>query len=163
MSKKKFELRIVYCGGYMVAAKLDSQSHDESKTDWRAMDATKLQLEPYQLPEKLANQIRQFMAQLGLVFGSLDFIVTPEGDYVFLEVNEQGQFLWLEEFNPELCILDIFVTFLLNPSNHFKWDQRNQTHAIKSYRDTIPPLLHQNMQRHVDLNNAEMYAKRGLS
>ena len=161
--QKKYELRIVYFGGHLVAAKLNSQSHDESKMDWRAIDAQKLQLEPYSLPDNLAKQIRQFMRQLGLVFGSLDFIVTPEGDYVFLEVNEQGQFLWLEEFSPDLCMLDIFINFLLNPSNHFHWNRRNKTHSIKRYSAAVAPLLQQNMQRHVDLNNAKMYAQRGLS
>ena len=35
------------------------------------------------------------MERLGLVFGSIDMIVTPQGDYVFLEVNPSGQFDWI--------------------------------------------------------------------
>lgn len=161
--EKKFELRVVCFGDHLVAAKLDSQSHEESKLDWRAIDTHKLHIEPYQLPEKLAQQIRQFMRQLGLVFGSLDLIVTPEGDYIFLEVNEQGQFLWLEEFNSDLCMLDIFINFLLNQSTHFHWNHRKYNHSIEQYRHEVIPVLQQNMQRHVDLNKAETYNKRGLS
>jgi glutathione synthase/RimK-type ligase-like ATP-grasp enzyme len=32
------------------------------------------------------------MDRLGLVFGSIDMILTPQGDYVFLEINPNGQF-----------------------------------------------------------------------
>ncbi len=39
------------------------------------------------LPEDLANKIRQFMHEMGLVSGMLDLIVTPDYDYVFLEMN----------------------------------------------------------------------------
>jgi glutathione synthase/RimK-type ligase-like ATP-grasp enzyme len=31
-----------------------------------------------------------------LNFGCFDFIVTPEGEYVFLECNPNGQWLWIE-------------------------------------------------------------------
>jgi D-alanine-D-alanine ligase-like ATP-grasp enzyme len=37
------------------------------------------------------------MQRMNLCFGSLDFIVTPEGEHVFLEVNPVGQFGWIVE------------------------------------------------------------------
>jgi hypothetical protein len=36
------------------------------------------------------------MASFELNFASLDMIVTPEGEFVFLELNPNGQWLWLE-------------------------------------------------------------------
>jgi hypothetical protein len=30
------------------------------------------------------------------VYGAFDFIVTPKGHYVFLEVNPAGQYMWVE-------------------------------------------------------------------
>jgi hypothetical protein len=36
------------------------------------------------------------MASFGLNFASLDMIVTPDGEFVFLELNPNGQWLWLE-------------------------------------------------------------------
>jgi glutathione synthase/RimK-type ligase-like ATP-grasp enzyme len=36
---------------------------------------------------------------LGLEFGAIDLIRTPDGRYVFLEVNGNGQFLWAEELS----------------------------------------------------------------
>jgi hypothetical protein len=34
--------------------------------------------------------------QFGLQFSSMDFLLTPEGDYVFLDLNPNGQFYWLQ-------------------------------------------------------------------
>jgi biotin carboxylase len=36
------------------------------------------------------------MNELGLVFGTVDLRVTDDNEYVFLEVNPQGQFLYVE-------------------------------------------------------------------
>lgn len=53
------------------------------------------------------------MARLGLLFGCIDLMVTPDDDYVFLEVNEMGQFLWIERANPDIRMLDTFCDFLI--------------------------------------------------
>jgi glutathione synthase/RimK-type ligase-like ATP-grasp enzyme len=47
--------------------------------------------------DKLAARLRDLMCALGLTFGALDLIRTPDGRYVFLEVNPNGQWLWLED------------------------------------------------------------------
>jgi glutathione synthase/RimK-type ligase-like ATP-grasp enzyme len=36
-------------------------------------------------------------AKLGLNFAAYDFIVTPNEEFYFLEVNPGGQWLWLEK------------------------------------------------------------------
>ncbi len=64
------------------------------------------------------------MKKLNIVFGCFDFIVTPEHDFVFLEVNEMGQFLWKEQVCPETRILDAFLDFLMHPSFDFEWQPR---------------------------------------
>jgi hypothetical protein len=40
--------------------------------------------------------IHRLMERLELNFASLDMIVTPDGEFVFLELNPNGQWLWLE-------------------------------------------------------------------
>jgi glutathione synthase/RimK-type ligase-like ATP-grasp enzyme len=37
------------------------------------------------------------MDSLRLTFGVIDMIQTPGGEYVFLEVNPSGQWLWLDD------------------------------------------------------------------
>jgi glutathione synthase/RimK-type ligase-like ATP-grasp enzyme len=36
------------------------------------------------------------MDRLGLVYGAIDMRLTPEGEYVFLEINPTGQWLFIE-------------------------------------------------------------------
>ena len=50
---------------------------------------------PHELPANVAEKLYALMDALGLVFGSVDMIVTPEGKYVFLEINPNGQFDWV--------------------------------------------------------------------
>ena len=154
--KKKYELRVTCFGDYLVAAKLNSQVHADGLIDWRAIRSEQMAIEPYDLPETVANNIRKFMRTIGIVFGSFDFIVTPEDDYIFLEVNEQGQFLWIEEYNPSFRMLDIFIQFLMNKSVDFKWDSNGIEHSIQNYRDEIDLIYTQNMHRHIDLNRANI-------
>ena len=151
--KKKYELRVTCFGDYIVAAKLDSQAHPDGQIDWRAIQDKTMQVEPYKLPIAIEDKIRMFMRKLGIVFGSFDFIVTPEDEYIFLEVNEQGQFLWLEEYCPELKLLDIFVHFLLARTIDFKWDERQASYSIDDYREEMKIMCDENMERHVELNS----------
>lgn len=52
--------------------------------------------EPHELPEEVHRLLLQFMQEMGLVFGTVDMKISEEGNYVFLEVNPQGQFLYVE-------------------------------------------------------------------
>lgn len=153
--KKKFELRITCFGHYLVAAKLHSQKHPDGLIDWRAIRREPMLVEPFDLPEAVANKIRLFMQRMGLVFGAFDMIVTPDDDYVFLEVNEQGQFLWIEEFNPEFKMLDIFIQFILQRSKEFVWDEKSCEHTIEKYRSQMQTVYETNVQRHVQLNTCK--------
>ncbi|MCX7117297.1 MAG: hypothetical protein NTW94_05240 [Legionellales bacterium] len=150
--RKKYELRVVYFGGYIIAAKLNSQAHPNGKLDWRAISARELNVEQYFLPESLEEQIKTFMEKMGLVFGSLDFIVNEEGETIFLEVNEQGQFLWIEEANPDLKILDVFIQFITNFTKPFQWEPKKTAHRLHQHHQHIMSMMQQNMRYHISLN-----------
>lgn len=49
------------------------------------------------LPQSVLDKLRQLMDRLHLAFGCIDLIKTPAGEYVFLEVNPSGQWLWLDD------------------------------------------------------------------
>ena len=92
---KSFELRVTCIGKKIFAVKIDSQRNEETRVDWRAHT----RLNPhsvFNLPQKVVLFCREFMRRQGLQYGAMDFIVTPEGEYVFLENNPFGQYLWLE-------------------------------------------------------------------
>jgi glutathione synthase/RimK-type ligase-like ATP-grasp enzyme len=91
--EKAFELRCVVIADRIFCAKLDSQADDKSRIDWRGGDPKH---EIFTLPDHVAASIHRLMDSFELNFASLDMIVTPEGEYVFLELNPNGQWLWLE-------------------------------------------------------------------
>jgi glutathione synthase/RimK-type ligase-like ATP-grasp enzyme len=90
---KAFELRCVVIGERIFCAKMDSQANEKSRIDWRGGDP---EHEIFSLPEQVEASLRRLMDSFGLNFASLDMIVTPEGEFVFLELNPNGQWLWLE-------------------------------------------------------------------
>lgn len=92
---KAFELRITAVGDRLFCGRIESQSSPDTKIDWRRRPFD-IEKEPYDLPADVADRIRAFMRRFGLLYGAFDFIVTPEGRHVFLEVNPAGQYLWVE-------------------------------------------------------------------
>lgn len=49
------------------------------------------------LSEEMKSKCRAMLDMLGLLYGAFDFVRTPEGDLVFLEVNPTGEWAWLED------------------------------------------------------------------
>lgn len=99
---KKYELRIFYFCDKIYAMAIFSQLDKKSELDYRSVspnDEHPNRMVPYRLPKDLKKKITKLMKLLKLESGSLDFIVTPENQYYFLEVNPVGQF----NFISELC------------------------------------------------------------
>lgn len=94
---KQLELRIVVIGRKIFACAIHSQQSERSREDWRRYDLDNTPYEPYELPPDIAQKILRFMERTNLVFGSIDMIVTPEGEHVFLEINPGGQFDWIAQ------------------------------------------------------------------
>jgi glutathione synthase/RimK-type ligase-like ATP-grasp enzyme len=98
MVPKREELRITWVDGRCLAARIHSQiGPEEAKLDWRKVHWQELDYSKAELPESLVDSISQYCHSLDLRFGAFDFVVTPEGHYVFLECNPNGQWLWLDE------------------------------------------------------------------
>jgi len=91
--RKAAELRCVVIGDQVFSAKIDSQANELTSKDWRAGDN---RYEPFALPEPIKAAIHRLMDRFGINFASLDMILTPEGEFVFLELNPNGQWLWIE-------------------------------------------------------------------
>lgn len=116
---KAFELRVTVIGDRVLAAKVHSQQTSEGTLDWRRSYA-ELAFSPYELEPTTSELCLSLLRRLGLVFGCFDFIVTPAQEYVFLEVNEMGQFLFVETY-AGLPLLDAFSEFLMQGRPDFEW------------------------------------------
>jgi glutathione synthase/RimK-type ligase-like ATP-grasp enzyme len=49
------------------------------------------------LPAEVERRCVELTRRLGLVYGAIDLIVTPAGEYVFLEINPTGEYGWIED------------------------------------------------------------------
>ncbi|MGH3913853.1 MAG: ATP-grasp ribosomal peptide maturase [Pseudonocardiaceae bacterium] len=92
---KKFDLRLTVVGDQFFAVAIHANS-DEAYTDWRS-DYISLAYEPIDTPVEIRHSITILLERLGLSFGAFDFTVTPDDEWVFLEINPNGQWGWIEE------------------------------------------------------------------
>jgi glutathione synthase/RimK-type ligase-like ATP-grasp enzyme len=116
---KAWELRITVMGRRALGARVLSQETSRGRLDWRRSYG-ELRLEPCEVAPDLAGRCVELVERLGLVFGCLDFVVTPEGETMFLEVNQMGQFLFVEEATGQ-PLLDAFAELLLQGRPDFAW------------------------------------------
>lgn len=92
---KAYELRVVYADGEFFTGKIP---HEKNVTDWRAQKGGRISWEAYQLPADVEENITFMMHTLGLTFGAIDMIRQPNGEYIFLEVNPQGEWGMLQKY-----------------------------------------------------------------
>jgi ATP-GRASP peptide maturase of grasp-with-spasm system len=90
---KKYELRIFFLDNKFYTMAIFSQKDNQTNVDFRNYNDEKPnRTVPYKLPKEIENSLHLLMNKLDLNCGSIDMIVTPKNEYVFLEVNPVGQF-----------------------------------------------------------------------
>lgn len=99
-------LRVMVFGDRVHAARISSAA-----LDWRL--ANDLAIEPVEIDQGLQLALRLVVDRLGLRMGVFDLKVTPAGQPVFLEVNPQGQFLFVEGMS-DMPLTDAFTSFAAN-------------------------------------------------
>lgn len=117
--RKAFEVRAHVIGRTVISARLDIPDKNSTNIDWRT-DQKEIKIRPYKLPETISKKLIKTLGDLGLIFGCADFIVDDAGEHIFLEVNQMGQFLWVEEKCPQIKLLDTFCRFLLSGKQNFE-------------------------------------------
>jgi hypothetical protein len=88
-------IRAVVIGARVFAASVDSQSIPAARHDVRGA-GIRAGYEPYDLPEDVRRALLEMVRGLGLRFCSADLVLTPDSRHVFLDLNPNGQWLWLE-------------------------------------------------------------------
>jgi glutathione synthase/RimK-type ligase-like ATP-grasp enzyme len=95
---KRFELRITIVNDRAFAAAIDSQSSAHSRVDWRKYDLARASYARHALPPEIEAQCVALTRKLGLRYSAIDMILTPDGRYVFLELNPTGEYAWIEAY-----------------------------------------------------------------
>lgn len=89
------DLRVTVVGERVFAAEIDA-SRTGYPVDMR-MVIHEARVRPVTLPSTVSGRLLQFMRALGLVYGAIDLRRRASGEYVFLEVNPAGQWLFVED------------------------------------------------------------------
>lgn len=96
--EKSLELRITIAGKKIFSFAIDSQKIATAQIDWRKEGAALADdWQPYTLPPAIERSLLSLMDVYGLNYGAIDLILTPEGEYYFLEINAAGEFFWLDK------------------------------------------------------------------
>ena len=94
--KKKADIRVTVVGDDFFPAKIYSQTSSDSKIDWRKSES-ELEYSKFDLPIEIKEKCKILMTQLNLKFGAIDFIEDENGNFIFLEINPNGQWGWIEK------------------------------------------------------------------
>lgn len=87
---KAYDVRLTIVDGDGFAVRIDSQH-----LDWRA-DPDQCRYQLVDIPAAISAPVGHLLTTLRLRFAALDFAVDHAGRWWFLEVNPNGQWLWLE-------------------------------------------------------------------
>lgn len=87
---KDYEVRVTIIDEHIYPVKIISKN----TIDWRKKN-NHIEYEIIDIPINIKEKSLQLMKNLNLKFGCFDFIVS-EGEWFYLEVNANGQWVWLE-------------------------------------------------------------------
>lgn len=108
--EKGVDVRITVVGKEMIAVSLQTKN---PHIDIRYNNMKSVVYKKIQIPQMIKNKIRDFMDLFSLNFGAFDFIVDKNGEWIFIELNPNGQWAWMD---PEVdnAISDLFIQFLID-------------------------------------------------
>jgi hypothetical protein len=89
------DIRVTVVGDSIFALEIDARS-TAYPLDFR-MSLGEARTGPTVLPPRVQEHVRALMAALGLAYGAIDLRRTTDGEYVFLEINPAGEFLFAED------------------------------------------------------------------
>jgi glutathione synthase/RimK-type ligase-like ATP-grasp enzyme len=109
---KKADIRVTVVGNDFFPARIHSQDSAKAQVDWRRSD-TVLKYSKVELPDDIKEKCKMLMSKLNLQFGAIDFIENENDDFIFLEINPNGQWAWIEQ-QLKYPISESIVKLLIN-------------------------------------------------
>lgn len=106
------DIRVTVVGEKVFAARIESQHNTETIIDWRKGENI-LPHSPIKIPIEIEVKCIKLIQALDLRFGAIDFVLTPDNEYIFLEINPNGQWAWIEILTKQKISAEI-VNLLCN-------------------------------------------------
>jgi glutathione synthase/RimK-type ligase-like ATP-grasp enzyme len=121
------DLRVTVVDEEFYAAAADVREADYPQDVRMNLDAV---YETHELPPEITAKLGELMDRLGLVYGAIDMRLTPDGSYVFLEINPAGQFLYIEHATGQPIAVALAQTLL---KGHAAKTHANVNHSQTAY------------------------------
>jgi glutathione synthase/RimK-type ligase-like ATP-grasp enzyme len=137
--KKRFEVRAQFLGASYFALKIDSSRIEYGEMDWRLHQRGDMTDGSVLLPDSVYAACMRQLRSLGLVAGAFDFIVTPDDEWIYLEVNEAGQFIFVEQWCEELTIFDAFCDFIERRDADFSYVRKRDPQRLRALIAHVDP------------------------
>lgn len=94
----RLDVTVVYVRGRMFAFEFPRHRFLDRAIDWRAVALEPgADWVPHTLPADVAARLTELMGRLRLHYGRIDLLLGEAGEYVFLEVNPNGEWGWLDK------------------------------------------------------------------
>lgn len=108
--RKSADVRVLMCDNKHATLSISSKINDEI-VDWRRAPDCELSFKADVAPAHIIRSCGLYCQSLGLKSAAFDFAIErTTGKWFFLEANQAGQFLWMEEVAPESRALACFVS-----------------------------------------------------
>lgn len=111
--KRNTELRITVVGNKIFPCSITTNK-PTSETDWRKIPPNQLIHQPFHLPKDIEEKCFALTRYYGLQYSAIDMAVNTENEYIFYEINPNGQYLWIEE-EADLPISQAIAELLADP------------------------------------------------
>lgn len=109
---KNLDVRVTVLDKEIVAIGLKGLEQDGAqRLDIRRNNMVGVEYIPLTVPNQIRDAIYGIMMQYQLRFAAFDFAIDTHGEWIFFEINPNGQWAWLD-LEGVACIADIFVTSL---------------------------------------------------
>jgi ATP-grasp ribosomal peptide maturase len=92
---KEYDVRVTMVGRTPLAVAITTDS-PLGQLDWRA-DYPALAYSIVEPPELVTAAMARYLDALDLSYGAFDFAITSSGEWIMLECNPAGQWLWLQQ------------------------------------------------------------------
>jgi glutathione synthase/RimK-type ligase-like ATP-grasp enzyme len=90
------DIRINYIDGVMEATEIIFLENGRQRLDIRKNNMDGVHYKSIQLPEKIANILNRLIKSYNLRFAAIDMCVQANGEWIFFEINPNGQWAWLD-------------------------------------------------------------------
>ncbi len=107
--RKQADIRTIVIDGEIVSVKIVNRSNPKSKIDIRRDEMKGAEYAEIDTPSRIRKFLYSFMQYYGIRYCAFDFLLSVDGDWVFLEGNPEGQWAWLD-IEGGMSVVDSFIS-----------------------------------------------------